>query len=89
MKAFPIANMEGSEEFLGMDLRDDSLRGTPLRVAKMYVKELFQGLNPANMTNMTLFENKFPHLCEFDHSSPFLLHNSASFFIVHCIFASF
>jgi GTP cyclohydrolase I len=48
-------------EVLGMDLRDDSLRGTPLRVAKMYVKELFQGLNPANMPNMTLFENKFQY----------------------------
>ena len=48
-------------EILGMDLRDDSLRGTPLRVAKMYVKELFQGLNPANMPNMTLFENKFQY----------------------------
>ena len=44
-----------------MDLRDDSLRGTPLRVAKMYVKELFQGLNPANMPSMTLFENKFQY----------------------------
>ena len=48
-------------EVLGMDLRDDSLRGTPLRVAKMYVKELFQGLNPANMPSMTLFENKFQY----------------------------
>jgi len=48
-------------EILGMDLRDDSLRGTPLRVAKMYVKELFQGLNPANMLSMTLFENKFQY----------------------------
>ena len=48
-------------ETLGMDLRDDSLRGTPLRVAKMYVKELFQGLNPANMPSMTLFENKFQY----------------------------
>jgi GTP cyclohydrolase I len=48
-------------ETLGMDLNDDSLRGTPLRVAKMYVKELFQGLNPANMPNMTLFENKFQY----------------------------
>ena len=48
-------------EILGMDLRDDSLRGTPLRVAKMYVKELFQGLNPANMPSMTLFENKFQY----------------------------
>ena len=48
-------------EILGMDLLDDSLRGTPLRVAKMYVKELFQGLNPANMPSMTLFENKFQY----------------------------
>ena len=48
-------------EILGMDLRDDSLRGTPLRVAKMYVIELFQGLNPANMPSMTLFENKFQY----------------------------
>jgi GTP cyclohydrolase I len=48
-------------ETLGMDLRDDSLRGTPLRVAKMYVKELFYGLNPANMPSMTLFENKFQY----------------------------
>ena len=48
-------------ETIGMDLSDDSLRGTPLRVAKMYVKELFQGLNPANMPSMTLFENKFQY----------------------------
>jgi len=48
-------------ETLGMDLNDDSLRGTPQRVAKMYVKELFQGLNPANMPSMTLFENKFQY----------------------------
>jgi GTP cyclohydrolase I len=48
-------------DILGMDLNDDSLRGTPLRVAKMYVKELFQGLNPANMPSMTLFENKFQY----------------------------
>jgi GTP cyclohydrolase I len=48
-------------EILGMDLRDDSLRVTPLRVAKMYVKELFQGLNPANMPSMTLFDNKFQY----------------------------
>jgi GTP cyclohydrolase I len=48
-------------EILGLDLLDDSLRGTPMRVAKMYVKELFQGLNPANMPSMTLFENKFQY----------------------------
>ena len=48
-------------EILGLDLNDDSLMGTPQRVAKMYVKELFQGLNPANMPSMTLFENKFQY----------------------------
>lgn len=48
-------------EILGLDLNDDSLMGTPKRVAKMYVKELFQGLNPANMPSMTLFENKFEY----------------------------
>jgi GTP cyclohydrolase I len=48
-------------ETLGLDLSDDSLRGTPLRVAKMYVQELFQGLNPANMPSMTLFDNKFQY----------------------------
>jgi len=48
-------------EILGLDLNDDSLKETPLRVAKMYVKELFQGLNPANMPSMTLFENKFQY----------------------------
>jgi GTP cyclohydrolase I len=46
-------------ETLGLDLTDDSLRGTPRRVAKMYVEELFNGLNPANLPNMTLFENKY------------------------------
>lgn len=35
-------------ETLGLDLTDDSLRGTPSRVAKMYVKEIFQGLDPKN-----------------------------------------
>src|SRR5687768_7072548 len=35
-------------ETLGLDLKDDSLRGTPLRVAKMYVKEVFSGLDPKN-----------------------------------------
>jgi GTP cyclohydrolase I len=48
-------------QILGLDLTDDSLSGTPHRVAKMYVKELFQGLNPANMPSMTLFENKFQY----------------------------
>ncbi|WP_420151185.1 GTP cyclohydrolase I FolE [Spirosoma sp.] len=44
---------------LGLDLTDDSLKGSPRRVAKMYVKEVFSGLNPANKPEPTLFENKF------------------------------
>lgn len=44
---------------LGLDLSDDSLKGTPRRVAKMYVKEIFSGLNPGNKPSMTLFENKY------------------------------
>ncbi len=44
---------------LGLDLTDDSLRGTPARVAKMYVKEFFSGLNPANKPEVSLFDNKF------------------------------
>jgi len=44
---------------LGLDLNDDSLKGTPLRVAKMYVKEVFSGLNPRNKPKARLFENKF------------------------------
>lgn len=44
---------------LGLDLKDESLRGTPKRVAKMYVKELFSGLNPENEPAMTLFNNEY------------------------------
>ncbi len=44
---------------LGLDLEDDSLKGTAGRVAKMYVKEIFGGLNPANKPSVTLFENKY------------------------------
>jgi GTP cyclohydrolase I len=46
-------------ETLGLDLTDDSLRGSPRRVAKMYVKEIFRGLNPENKPEPTLFDNKF------------------------------
>ena len=46
-------------ETLGLDLRDYSLSQTPKRVAKMYVKEIFSGLNPANKPSVTLFENKY------------------------------
>ena len=48
-------------ETLGLDLSDDSLSGTPRRVAKMYVKEVFSGLNPKNKPHATLFENKFKY----------------------------
>lgn len=44
---------------LGLDLTDDSLKGTPRRVAKMYVKEVFSGLNPKNRPHARLFENKY------------------------------
>lgn len=44
---------------LGLDLNDDSMSGTPRRVAKMYVKEIFKGLNPANKPAVKLFENKY------------------------------
>jgi GTP cyclohydrolase I len=44
---------------LGLDLTDDSLNGTPRRVAKMYVKEVFSGLNPKNRPIARLFENKY------------------------------
>jgi GTP cyclohydrolase I len=44
---------------LGLDLKDDSLNGTPHRVAKMYVKEVFSGLNPKNRPNARLFDNKY------------------------------
>lgn len=46
---------------LGLDLTDDSLKGTPKRVAKMYVKEIFSGLNPANAPKIALFENKYKY----------------------------
>jgi len=46
---------------LGLDLDDDSLSGTPDRVAKMYVKEIFSGLNPANKPDVKLFENRYKY----------------------------
>lgn len=46
---------------LGLDLNDDSLKGTPHRVAKMYVKEVFKGLNPKNKPNVKLFQNKYDY----------------------------
>ena len=46
---------------LGMDMTDDSLKGTPKRVAKAYVKELFGGLNPNNLPTSSTFENKYKY----------------------------
>ncbi len=46
---------------LGMDMTDDSLSGTPKRVAKMYVNEIFSGLNPKNKPKASTFDNKYKY----------------------------
>ncbi len=46
---------------LGMDMTDDSLKGTPKRVAKAYVNELFGGLNPKNLPTSSTFDNKYQY----------------------------
>jgi GTP cyclohydrolase I len=46
---------------LGMDMTDDSLKGTPNRVAKMYVSEIFSGLNPRNKPKASTFDNKYKY----------------------------
>jgi GTP cyclohydrolase I len=46
---------------LGLDLSDESLKGTPQRVAKMFVNEQFKGLDPKNKPVATLFENNFQY----------------------------
>ena len=48
-------------DVMGLDLTDDSLRGTPERVAKMYIDEIFSGLNPKNKPKIALFENKYKY----------------------------
>ena len=53
------AHFRSIMETLGLDLRDDSLRGTPERVARMYVKEIFEGLNPQAMPAVALFSNTY------------------------------
>ena len=67
--AFEISDQEKIEKIqesvkdilhtLGMDLTDDSLKGTPKRVAKAYVNELFMGLNPKNMPKASTFDNNY------------------------------
>jgi len=46
-------------EEMGLDMTDDSLRGTPHRVAKMFIQEIFSGLNPANKPKISVFENSY------------------------------
>lgn len=67
--AFDISDQEKIEKItelfagimwtLGLDLTDDSLKGTPKRVAKMFVSEAFSGLNPQNKPKISLFKNRF------------------------------
>lgn len=46
-------------EEMGLDMTDDSLQGTPHRVAKMFIKEIFSGLNPANKPKISVFDNSY------------------------------
>ncbi len=67
--AFALSDQEKKEsiaqlfaqimDVMGLDLNDDSLRGTPKRVAKMFIDEIYSGLNPANKPKVALFENKY------------------------------
>jgi GTP cyclohydrolase I len=52
---------KGIMDTLGLDLEDDSLKGTPYRVAKMYVKDLFSGLDPKNKPSISTFDNKYQY----------------------------
>ncbi|TCK64880.1 GTP cyclohydrolase I [Winogradskyella wandonensis] len=69
--AFDMSNEEKKErisilfseimDVLGLDLTDDSLKGTPDRVAKMYIEEIFSGLDPKNKPKVALFDNKYQY----------------------------
>ncbi len=69
--AFLISDKEKKEKIailfeeimnvMGLDLTDDSLKGTPKRVAKMYIDEIFSGLNPKNKPKVALFDNKYEY----------------------------
>lgn len=54
-------DVENILQTLGMDLTDDSIKGTPNRVAKMFVKELFGGLNPAKQPKASTFDNNYKY----------------------------
>ena len=53
------ADVKHIMETLGLDLSDDSLKGTPNRVAKMFVNEIFGGLNPNKKPSASTFDNKY------------------------------
>tara|TARA_B100000809_G_scaffold265799_1_gene325788 strand:+ start:638 stop:1333 length:696 start_codon:yes stop_codon:yes gene_type:complete len=69
--AFEISDLEKKEKIsdlfkqimdvMGLDLTDDSLKDTPKRVAKMYIEEIFSGLNPNNKPKISLFDNKYKY----------------------------
>ena len=69
--AFVMSDVEKKEKIsdlfaqimdvMGLDLTDDSLKGTPNRVAKMYIEEIFSGLNPENKPKIALFDNKYKY----------------------------
>ncbi|MFT4645079.1 MAG: GTP cyclohydrolase I [Planctomycetota bacterium] len=69
--AFVISDLEKKEKIsdlfkqimdvMGLDLSDDSLKDTPKRVAKMYIEEIFSGLNPDNKPKISLFDNKYKY----------------------------
>lgn len=69
--AFDVSDSEKKEKIailfeeimnvMGLDLTDDSLKGTPERVAKMYIDEIFSGLNPQNKPKVALFDNKYQY----------------------------
>jgi GTP cyclohydrolase I len=54
-------DVESILQTLGMDLEDDSIKGTPNRVAKMFVKEIFGGLNPVKKPSSSTFENDYKY----------------------------
>ena len=69
--AFKLSNEEKKQKIeilfskimgvIGLDLTDDSLKGTPKRVAKMYIDEIFSGINPKNKPKVALFDNKYQY----------------------------
>ena len=54
-------DVESIMQTLGLDLTDDSLKGTPNRVAKMFVQEIFGGLHPDRKPKASTFDNKYKY----------------------------